>query len=354
MGEVVESPLVTVLMPVYNASAHVADAIESILHQSYKDFILLIINDGSGDDSEKIIRSYTDPRIVYIKNDHNIGLVKTLNKGIELTTTTYMARMDADDISLPYRLEKQVAFLEKHFHIGVCGSHFEKFGYETGSPPLHIHDEEIKAGLLFSNGICHPSVMIRTAVLKENKIAFGVNFNYSDDFGHKLLEFEDYALWHKLKNVTGFANLPDVLLKYRKEGQNLSVQNMQAIQHRRLDFICFLLDELEVEYQKHACLLHCSYTEIKKTTVYADLKTLKIHFENILKANEKKKIYPENTLKKIVSEQWQNVFYYVVEKGIFCTLNYWIITGITYQQMKYAIKVWAVRFIKRENKPIEM
>src|SRR5688500_8514963 len=107
-------PLVSVLMPVYNAEAYVSEAIQSILQQTYKNFEFLIINDGSTDNSEKLINTFSDSRIRYIRNSENIKLVATLNKGIDLSVGKYLVRMDADDISLPERLQKQVDFMETH------------------------------------------------------------------------------------------------------------------------------------------------------------------------------------------------------------------------------------------------
>ena len=122
------SPIVTVLMPVYNAEKYLAEAINSILNQTFTNYELLIINDGSTDKSEEIILKYSDKRIRYIKNDKNIRLVATLNKGIELAKGKYIARMDADDISVPTRLEKQITLLENNEDIGVCGSFLYVFG----------------------------------------------------------------------------------------------------------------------------------------------------------------------------------------------------------------------------------
>ena len=117
----------TVLMPVYNAEKYVAEAIDSILNQTFNDFEFLIINDGSTDNSLDIIKSYDDPRITIINNETNLGLSHTLNKGIELARGEYIIRMDADDISLSIRLEKQIEFMDSNQHIGICGSWIQTF-----------------------------------------------------------------------------------------------------------------------------------------------------------------------------------------------------------------------------------
>src|SRR5215472_9201923 len=100
-------------MPVYNGEKHLREAIDSILSQTFRDFEFLIINDGSTDGSVEIIASYRDPRILLVHNEKNLGLIATLNRGMDLARGEYITRMDCDDISLPRRLEKQVAFMER-------------------------------------------------------------------------------------------------------------------------------------------------------------------------------------------------------------------------------------------------
>src|ERR1017187_7276972 len=126
------SPYITVLMPVYNAAPFLREAIDSILNQTFKNFELLIINDGSTDNCEEIILTYKDPRIRYIKNETNIKLISTLNKGIKLSKGKYIVRMDADDISFPDRIEKQVNYMETNPAIALCGTWFSSFGDRAG------------------------------------------------------------------------------------------------------------------------------------------------------------------------------------------------------------------------------
>jgi glycosyltransferase involved in cell wall biosynthesis len=203
-------------------------------------FIFLIINDGSSDKSEDIILSYTDPRIKYIKNEENLGLTATLNKGVMLTATKYLARMDADDISLPERLKAQYDFMEANKDIGVCSTWYEMFGKENTKVKLTLNDEEIKATTVFGTAICHPTVILRTDLLKKNNINFGVPFEFLDGFGHKILEFEDVALWNKLKQITKFSIIKQVFLKYRWEGQNLTQQRLDIILERKKQYFKFI------------------------------------------------------------------------------------------------------------------
>jgi glycosyltransferase involved in cell wall biosynthesis len=116
------SPKISVVMPVYNGKEYLALAVESILRQTFADFEFIIINDGSTDNSADIAASYEDPRIKLLHNDKNLGLIPSFNRGLENSRGEYIARMDADDIAFPDRFKKQVAFLDDHPDIALCGS----------------------------------------------------------------------------------------------------------------------------------------------------------------------------------------------------------------------------------------
>ncbi len=198
-------PLVSVVMPVYNGENYLNEAIDSILNQTYSDFEFIILNDGSTDRTEEIILSYKDPRIVYVKNPENLQIVRTLNRGIALAKGKYIARMDADDISLPVRFEKQLYFMENNPDVGVCGTWVKTFGENVNSQTWQypVESEVIKVSLIFNSPFAHPSVFIR-------KSLFDL-YSYEESF----TKAEDYYLWYQSKDFFNFANLPQVLLCYR-------------------------------------------------------------------------------------------------------------------------------------------
>lgn len=207
------TPLVTVLLPVYNGALHLNEAIESILNQTFTDFELLIINDGSIDNSESIICSYNDQRITYLLNDTNKGLIYTLNKGIGLAKGKYIARMDADDISLPERIIKQVAAFKTYSDLAVCGTAYETFGGENSKKHLlPLSFESINTELLFSCCIGHPTVMMRKSFLIEQNLAYQESY----------LHAEDYKLWLDISTKGQIINLPEVLLMYREHSGQVS------------------------------------------------------------------------------------------------------------------------------------
>ena len=208
-----KSPLITVLMAVYNGEKYLREAIESILTQSYTDFEFLIINDGSSDRTEEIIVSYNDERIRYIKNDKNLKLIASLNKGLDLAKGEYIARMDADDISLPNRLEKQVIFMENNISHVLIGSRIHSFGAANDFGSLKLNSDEIVLKLISNNCIYHSTVMLRTKLLKSNRY----NKNY--------LHAEDYEFWTRCSQLGKLEVIEDVLLKYRVHSESISQSN---------------------------------------------------------------------------------------------------------------------------------
>ena len=202
-------PVVSVILPFYNAALYLREAIDSILAQTFTDFELLLVNDGSTDGSESIIQSYTDERIRYIKNETNSGLIFSLNRGIELAGGEWIARMDADDIALPRRLEKQLSFLT--INPSALLATTVKLIDDSGiSLPdwkddiAHTTALQIRKFLPKNNCIAHPTVMGKASLFK--RYQYVQNQKYS----------EDYDLWLRLSadGVT-IAKLAEPLLYYR-------------------------------------------------------------------------------------------------------------------------------------------
>ncbi len=207
-------PLISVILPVYNTASFIAEAIESILSQTFTDFELLIINDASTDNTLQIIEQYTDPRIKVINNPENCRVVKSLNKGIELSKGVYIARMDADDISMPTRFQKQIDFFKQHPDTDICSTWVYKFGERNFAVYPAVEHENLKASLFFHNVIIHPSVMFKKESLARHRL------NYRENF----VNAEDYGLWAEAIDTVKFATVPEFLLKYRIHPNNVSIQ----------------------------------------------------------------------------------------------------------------------------------
>jgi glycosyltransferase involved in cell wall biosynthesis len=212
------NPIVTVLMPVYNAEKFLREAIDSVLDQSLNDFEFLIFDDGSTDSSAEIISTYDDPRINFVKLQNNRGLIATLNTGLDMAKGTYIARMDADDICHRDRLAIQLEFMENHREIVACGTWFQMI--PSGLVVRHpSEDSEIRSAMLSYCALGHPTTMLRASFLAEKSLRYNESYPAA----------EDYELWTQIVPNGNLANLPHVLLQYREHEGQVSAQ-MQAVQ----------------------------------------------------------------------------------------------------------------------------
>lgn len=209
-------PDVTVLMSVYNGQPFIQNALESILHQTWRDFEFLILNDGSTDDSRDIILSYNDNRIRLVDNPTRLGLAKSLNRGLGLAKGELIARQDADDISHPDRLHRQIQHLKSHPEIELLGAGARAID-DAGQPKnvelrMPTGLAAIRWYLMFHNAFIHSSVIFRRRTI----LADLGGYNESFDRG------QDYDLWSRTARSFKVENLPDVLLDYRYEYGSVS------------------------------------------------------------------------------------------------------------------------------------
>lgn len=210
---------VTILLPAYNAALYLRDSLDSIMRQAFKDFDVLLIDDGSMDDTSKIAIEYSniDRRIKYYKNEKNIGLIKTLNKGLSLAKGEYIVRMDADDIMFDDRLYKQVKYMDSNPECFVCGGQMEYIGGLTGiAPILPQKYEDLLYLSLINCPLYHPTTIIRNSAIKQ----FGLKYN--DSYKHA----EDYKFWSDIifSHPNSIANIKDVVLFYRISNNQITAK----------------------------------------------------------------------------------------------------------------------------------
>jgi len=227
-------PTVSVILPVWNGQSFVADAIASVLLQSFKDFELLVLDDGSDDNSLEICQQFTDPRIRVISHPERQGIVKTLNRGIAISAGKYIARIDSDDLAVSSRFEKQIQFLEAHSDYGLVGSWMETFGERKTTWKYPTGDTSIRLAMLFNSPFGHPSVMFRKDWER------GAPGYYDEEFAYA----EDFEYWVRISALWKCENLPEVLTLYRThpsqstksdaQGRADCVQRILALQHQAL------------------------------------------------------------------------------------------------------------------------
>ena len=294
-------PAITVLMPVFNGEKYLREAIESILQQTFTNFELLIINDGSTDKSEEIILSYDDKRIKYLKNEKNLRLIATLNKGFELATGKYVVRADADDINYLNRLQLQYDFMEQHPEVGLLGTGFETFGndIETKVTQYAPDHNTICLKHLYQIHLSHGTSIFRMSVIKQHALLFDPAYEHA----------EDYELWTRISKVCKLANLQQMLYRVRQHNSKVSElyaqvqqQNSLRIKQNLFSALGATLSEKEIElYEKiaqHEYVNNKGFVEAAKNLL-----------EKLVAANAQTTFFEKTFFEKSVGYFWFNVAY---------------------------------------------
>lgn len=296
----IREPEVSVFMAVYNGKKYLKDAISSVLKQSFKDFELLIINDGSTDNSVEIIKSFSDPRIRLLHNDRRRGLFYTRNRGIEESKGNYFATLDCDDIATSHRLMYQVKFLFKHPDYVMCGGQGKIIN--EGSNVIGRIDapvgssEFIKVMCLFSNPFINSATVIRKDALKE--IVFRANYEPA----------EDYDLFQRITMRYKAANLKRDLVHYRLHGSNISVRKMESriLAEREIikrQLVLLGAEEDERNLDLHYCFISRKFTQVGTLDVFENW------LLHLYRLNMKNRCYPVADFKKALFYQWEKLSY---------------------------------------------
>lgn len=217
-------PTISVVLPVYNAEKYIRKSLESILAQTFTDFEILLVDNASTDSTIEILKSYTDPRIRIIINPSNLGLIASLNIGLNSARGKYIARMDHDDIALPERFQKEYDFLESHQDIVLVGTWSNIMDSNENFIRIHknpLQNNVIKYELMFGNTITHPSIMMRRDIV-----------NAVGGYDSAWINTEDYNLYSRLIRNHKLANIGEPLINYRVHGASLTNEaSSQVVMH---------------------------------------------------------------------------------------------------------------------------
>lgn len=295
----------SVLMPAYNDARYIRDAIDSILDQTFKDFELIIVNDGSTDETSQILSNYTDPRIRVINHPENRGRACARNTALETARGEYVLWMDADDISMPRRLEKQIAFMEMHPDISVVGGRVQCF---HGSDKLLTYDYDhraIKNTLLFGSPIPNSASCLRLSDIRSMDAVYDT----------KLTRAQDYDFWCQLllDHKAKAANLPDLLLLYRVTIFTDKVYHTE-VQRRILKRLGIDADE--------AMLQQCFEmgTILPRESLSFSIDSYRKTSLKIIAANKKKNIFAQQELEIRIFNRLATLIIYSVP-GLFLQLS---------------------------------
>jgi len=240
-------PVVTVLMPLYNGAPFVQQSVESILTQSFRDFEFLIIDDGSSDDGPEIVAGIEDKRIVLGRKPHNMGVAATLNRGLAMARGKYVARMDADDISLPDRLERQVLFMDSHPEVGISGGWVRFFGEGPAYSLRHpCPPASLRCYALFENPLCHMTVIMRRDMVETHRLRYDGRYSRS----------EDYELWSRALQLFQLANLDRILVRARQHHASATLANWPEMALQTEQIQAKLLETLGITPSQEERRLH--------------------------------------------------------------------------------------------------
>lgn len=329
------APRVSFLMAVYDGETYLDEAIQSVLNQTFRDFEFIVINDGSTDGTAKIIERYRqgDGRIRAYEQPKR-GLVVALNRGLGLARGEYVARMDADDISVPKRVAAQVAFMDAHPEVGICGTWIETIGTPHGDVRRYPTDDAtIRSWLLFESVLAHPSIVMRRALLMK------IGLFYDAGYVHA----EDYDLWVRAAHHTALANIPEVLLRYRLHPHQV-VQKHDAMKLASARLVRLAqLERLGIRPTKEELALHqaLSTWQFQATPDFIGASLAWLH--KLKAANDEAGVYPESVFMSVLGHRWSALCATATHLGLWTLRTFWRTplsagTGLTWKQMlKFAI-----------------
>jgi hypothetical protein len=291
----VKQPTVTVLLPSHNAAAWLRDAVDSVLRQSFRDFELLIIDDGSTDHTDRLLSAYSDHRIRVFRHARNQGLIASLNRGIGLAKGRFLARMDADDVAHRRRLGLQVAFMDANPEVGICGTWFRlRRGWRRFTVRTPRNHHEIAARLFFRSAFGHPTVMLRREFLEKTGLRYDP----------QALHAEDYDLWVRARGLTRLANLAQALLDYRVHGEQISLQHLQpqseSVARIRLQQLALMLPGASAEEKR----LHLRVCEPQLSSSSADLSAARSWLDLLEETNRRDGMFHPAAFADALANSW--------------------------------------------------
>lgn len=291
------SPRVTVLMSVYNGEQYVREAVQSILNQTFTDFEFLIFEDASTDCSRGVLRQIVDPRIRLVENPENLGLTRNLVRGMEMARGDFVARMDADDIAVPHRLEVQFKYMARNPEIGLLGSavtFFDGSGWEFVAHQPEEH-EHIKCALLFGYTLMHPTVMMRRHEFTRHRLNYDVSFPVS----------QDHDLWVRASRVTRLANLHESLVRMREHAGKIGFSRKRH-QHQLSDTIRRRqFGELSVTVDDRRLALFRALDDATHRWTWEALGQVDAILMQLIAANEAVQIFDGNVLQAASADRFR-------------------------------------------------
>ena len=291
-------PRLSVFIPVHNRANLVQGAIDSVLAQDFVNYELLVIDDGSTDDTANVVARNRDPRLRLIRNPENLGIPGTRQRGLEEARGTYLALLDSDDRMRPGRLARQVAYLDAHPDIATLGGSVRRYGHDgrrVGRVVRPRHPEELRVWLLFRNAHANTTLMGRTDILRR--------YGYRPEFPVS----EDYDLAARMAPHHRAANLPQVLVHKLEHGGRVTTTNAEKLRLAKTEVMRSQLVALGVDFDeddlaRHYCLSRLRGEDVARWPDYAEWAADWI--ARLIAANARARVYDPHALRAVLGPVW--------------------------------------------------
>lgn len=290
------TPVLSIVMPVYNRDKYISISVKSILSQTFSDYELIIINDGSTDKTEDIIKNFNDERIILINNEHNRGIVYSRNKGLSVARGKYIGMFDSDDIAYPQKFEEQIKFLSENPDFGMAGTwvrHIDDNGTVLKNKwKLKAKSKYIPAIMLFRNYFVQSTVVMRKEAIPAGGYSKGFDI------------VEDSKMWFDVSLKYKVANIQQYLLYYRVHSGGISNQGNEKHIANSKKLFRYIFSYLNINPTENELNLHYLIKNQKKIKTIKELKGIEQWLLKIANQNKILQIYEHKTLKKAILNRW--------------------------------------------------
>jgi glycosyltransferase involved in cell wall biosynthesis len=295
----------SVLIPVYNKAPYVKEAVDSVLNGTFQDLEIVCVDDKSSDNSLEILRTITDPRLRIIELPRNLGPAGAANAGFDACKGEYIVRLDADDLAVPDRLAKQIAFMDAHGEIGASGGHLKLFGARDKSWTFPLDPDDCDAQKLFGVPVSQGASIIRRSVLEEHGLRY-------DPLWPRV--GEDWLFWVRMGRVARYANLDEPITLYRRGEQNISYgrdrfADFTYLQREVFKFYNIPHSAEELDLQ----LMGMYLFKLKPTKEH--VRSLRAWYDRLLAMNTERKLFPQQAFAKRVAKLWDGLYHYLPRYG---------------------------------------
>ncbi|MBK7553533.1 MAG: glycosyltransferase family 2 protein [Flavobacteriales bacterium] len=308
---------VSVLMPVYNKAPFVKEAIDSVLNGSFQDFEIVCVDDKSTDESVAVVRSIADPRVRVIELAENLGPAGAANRCLDEARGDYLVRLDADDLAVPDRLSKQVAYMDAHPEVVASGGHLQLFGARDRLWKFPIDHEDCMANLLFGVPVSQGASIMRRSVVEQHHLRYDPSWPRVG---------EDWLFWLRVSRVGRFGNLDEAMTLYRRGEQNISHGRDKSKDFADLTRRVFAYFELPLSDEQLD--LHLLAGKIFRHRPDADqVKALRAWLNELLRMNEERKLFPIASFSKRLEALWDELFHFLADRSTGAALAHLKLSG---------------------------